>query len=536
MRDKKNLRELVRPVFGRVLLLSGLTLCHSVLQVALALLMRYVIDAAVYQNGKLALWGSLLVADLGALVVLSCWINWLSGSTGDRFSACLRSKLLTSAAYNSHVRHEGYHSGQLLSRAMDDVRTVCDGVIHALPSLIGQVTRLIGAFVAVFLLERRLAYILAVVAVVVIAAVGFMRSVLKTYHRKVRQSDEKLLSAMQEDMQQLELIQSLQVQPEILSRFADHTKANLTIKTKRRVFHVGVNSVTSICILAGTGVLLLWGASQVAMNALSYGALTAMLQLLSMFRGPVLGLSGLWTRLTAVEVAAERMNGLLQAPSLPPKKEIANVKAIVFENVTFTYPDDDTPILRDFSVTLPVENWSCLTGMSGKGKTTLFKLILGLYTPDSGRVYLKTATGDVLCGESTRHLFAYVPQDYALFSGTIAENLLLVSDADEDKRKSALSIAQADFVWTLTAGEQTQVRENNAGLSKGQLQRLAIARAVLMDRPIFLLDECTSALDSQTEELVLKALYGLGKQAVLVTHRPEVTDQLPQITRIKMEK
>lgn len=534
MKNKKFLHELVRPMGGRVLLLSCLTLCNSVLQVALALLMRYVIDAAVYGSDKLLFWGSLLVADLVALVVFHCLTSWLAGSTGDRFSADLRSRLLTSAAYSTKVRPKGYHSGQLLSRGMDDVRTICDGVVSALPSLVGQVTRLLCAFAAVFLLERRLACILAVVAVVVIAAVGLIRSVLKVFHHRVRQSDEKLLSVMQEDLQQLELIQSLQAQPKVLSRFAECTKENLSIKTKRRVFHVGVNSITNICTLSGTGVLLLWGATQVANHVLSYGTLTAMLQLLSMFRGPVLGLSGLWTRLTAVEVAAERLDGLLQLSPPVPKQEIRDVTAIVFENVTFTYPDDDTPIFRDFSVTLAVDKWSCLTGMSGKGKTTLFKLVLGLHVPDSGRVYLKTAAGEIPCGEATRHLFAYVPQDYALLSGTIQENLLLVSDADEAERRTALSLAQADFVWELTAGEQTQVRENNTGLSKGQLQRLAIARAVLMDRPIFLLDECTSALDVQTEERVLQALYGLGKQAVLVTHRPEVMEKLPHTSQVNI--
>jgi ATP-binding cassette subfamily B protein len=174
--------------------------------------------------------------------------------------------------------------------------------------------------------------------------------------------------------------------------------------------------------------------------------------------------------------------------------------------------------------------------MSGKGKSTMFKLVLGLYAPNTGRVYLKTKNGDIACGENTRHLFAYVPQDYALFSGTIRENLLLVSESAEEERKAALSLAQADFVWELTAGEQTYVRENNTGLSKGQLQRLAIARAILMDRPILLLDECTSALDAVTEQRVLAGLHSLGKQAVLVTHRPEMVENMGNIAKINMEK
>lgn len=536
MKDKKTLGALVRPVRGRVVLLSALTLLNAMFQIALALLMRYVIDAAVYQTGKLSLWGGLLVADLVALVAMNCWVNWLSGSTGDKFIASLRCKLMESAAFSTDVRLQGFHSGQLLSRGMEDVRTVCDGVVQALPALVGQLTRLIGAFVAVFLMDRSLAYILAVVAVVMIGAVGVVRSLMKNYHRRVRLSDEKVLSAMQENLQQLELIQSLQAQEKILSRFEDCTRDNLVIKTKRRVLHVGLNSITNICIMAGTGVLLLWGAGQVSAQAMTYGTLTAMLQLLSMFRGPVLGLSGLWTRLSAVEVAAERLEGILKHSEKTENVDTGSITAIVFEDVTFTYPDDETPVLQNFTLELPLGNWSCLTGMSGKGKSTMFKLILGLYVPNSGRVYLKTEMGDVPCTENTRHLFAYVPQDYALFSGTIQENLLLVSQSSETERRNALMLAQADFVWELTAGEQTQVRENNTGLSKGQLQRIAIARAILMDRPILLLDECTSALDAATEQNVLSALHGLGKQAVLVTHRPEMTENLPNVAQINMEK
>ena len=140
------------------------------------------------------------------------------------------------------------------------------------------------------------------------------------------------------------------------------------------------------------------------------------------------------------------------------------------------------------------------------------------------------------CSEGTRHLFAYVPQDFALFSGTIAENLGLVCEADYETVAKALKIAQAEFVWELTAGVNTQIRENNTGLSKGQLQRLAIARAILMDRPILLLDECTSALDGQTEENLLKALHRQEKQAILVTHRPEALHDLELIVPVSMEE
>ena len=164
-------------------------------------------------------------------------------------------------------------------------------------------------------------------------------------------------------------------------------------------------------------------------------------------------------------------------------------------------------------------------------------MILGLYTPQKGKIYLETAQGQVPCDASTRRLFAYVPQDYALFSGTVLENLLLVApEAEETTRREALRLACAEFVYEMAEMENTALRENNTGLSKGQIQRIAIARAILMDRPVLLLDECTSALDAQTEQTVLHNLRSLGKSAILVTHRPEALKDIDGITSVSMEQ
>ena len=164
----------------------------------------------------------------------------------------------------------------------------------------------------------------------------------------------------------------------------------------------------------------------------------------------------------------------------------------------------------------------------------MFKLMLGLYTPQNGRVYLKTGAGEILCSEKTRSLFSYVPQDFALLSGSIADNLRLVApEAEEQVLQSALTDAQAAFALDIM--EDSQVRENNTGLSKGQLQRLAIARALLMDRQIMLLDECTSALDGETELAVLQALRRRCDKAILVTHRPDALSDITGITQLSIE-
>ena len=543
MRNKINIagagcRHIIKPYLGSVALLSVLSILQSVIQVALALLMRMVIDAAISGSPDLGKWIALLVADLVLQLVLHTFGSWYSSTKTATFIATCRAALLKSAVYSADSKLDGFHSGQLLSRGMEDVNTICDGIIHALPSLVGQIARLIAAFCAVWVVYPGIAFVLLIAAAVILVLVAVLRPLLKARYRSVRRAEEQVISAMQEDLQQLELIQSLSVHKEILHRFIQRQKVSLREKFKRRILTVSTHGLMNTVSLLGTGVLLIWGAGKVAAGILSYGSLTSLLQLLNQFRSPVLGLSGLWGRFAAVEVAEERLEVLLDIPEQPPAYEdLPDPSAVVFENVTFSYPGEDVPVLKNFNLRFPLDGWSCITGVSGRGKTTLFKLMLGLYLPQEGRVFLQTEQGEIPCSSRTRHLFAYVPQDYALFSGTILENLLLVdTQADEQKRQQALKLAAADFVWEMTQGENTHLRENNTGLSKGQIQRLAIARAVLMERPILLLDECTSALDAETEKKVLANLYGLGKNAIVVTHRPEALASLEGITPVSMEK
>ena len=521
----------------RILFLCILTVLLSVLQVAMALLSRYVIDVALAGEEKLLFWGAWLVADLLAIVLVHTLLSWYSSSTADRLTASMRQSILRTAVYTRDETLLDHHSGELLNRGMEDVSILCDGAVGALPNFVGQITRLVAAFVAVLLISPSVATVLCIGALAVGVITACVRPFLKRHQRRVRESDEALMSLLQEDLQQLELIQSLNAQKQTLIRFGKRLKKNLSVRFRRRIWSVGGSGVLNVAAQLSAGALLLWGAGSIAAGTLTYGALTAMLQLLSQFRAPVLGLSGLWTRMAAVEVATERLSALLvTVDPVQPQPVDAEVKAIVFENVTFAYPGDPMPVLENFDFRFPLEGWSCITGISGKGKTTIFKLIMGLFTPQKGRIYLQTDAGEIPCSEATRHLFAYVPQDYALFSGTVLENFQLIDpELTEDRLREILQVAQADFVWELSDREQTQVRENNAGLSKGQLQRLAIARAVLMERPVFLLDECTSALDAKTEDAVLHQLKALGKKAILVTHRPEAVEALDGITSVSIE-
>lgn len=533
-----NMKRLLKPFRGSIVILCLLTVASAALQVINALFMRDVVDAALTAPERLPMAGLYLALDLLALVVLHAVSSWISSSSFDKGTASLRQALMRSVSLREDGTRYRHHSGSLLSRAMEDVRTVCDGVIHALPGLVGQITRLAASFGAVLMLYPSVAGYVALGALAAVGLAGLLRPILKKHHQYVRKAEEKMTACMQEDLRQLELVKSLSAEEQMLSRFGSAVQTSLAAKRRRRVVTVSANTMIYGLSNLATAIMLLWGAGQVAVKAISYGSLTAMLQLLSLLRSPVLGLSGQWTRLTAVEVAAERLQDLLVEPeTVDCADNSSRVEAVVFDHVTFAYPGEEEPVLQDFSTELVLDRWVCLTGVSGRGKSTMFKLMLGLYQPQQGTVSLRTADGLIPCGPQTRRFFAYVPQDYGLFSGSVLENLLLAApEADEGQRRRALELACADFVFDLTDGEQTPLRENNDGLSKGQLQRIAVARALLMERPVLLMDECTSALDAQTEKIMLQNLHGLNTQAVLVTHRPEALDGLADIRKADLER
>lgn len=531
----RNFKRILRPYAGSVAILCVLTVLSALLQVSIAFCMREVVDAALTVPDSLLQTGVLLVGNLLLTVACHSITSWVSSSASDRCIANMRRQILRSMAYSEDETRYTHHSGTLLSRAMEDVRTLCDGVIHALPSLVGQLTRLVASFTAVMMLYPGIAGYVGLAAVAAVAVAAVLRPLLKKHHKQVRTADERMTGCMQENLRNLDLVKSLQAEEQMLSRFGQKIDDSLRAKHDRRILSVSISTMISGLSNLATAAMLLWGAGQVAVRAMTYGSLTAMLQLLSLLRSPVLGISGLWNRFASVEVAAERLEELMVGPAAQVPAASAQVEAVVFDRVTFAYPGEDGPVLENFSARFSLDGWVCLTGVSGRGKSTMFKLLLGLYQPQQGSVYLETPEGNIPCGPATRGYFGYVPQDYPMFSGTVMENLLLAApEAGEQQCRQALETACADFVFTMPEGMLSPLREGGDGLSKGQLQRIAVARAVLMDRQILLLDECASALDAATERAMLTNLHALGTKAILVTHRPEALEGLKSIRFVDM--
>ena len=280
-----------------------------------------------------------------------------------------------------------------------------------------------------------------------------------------------------------------------------------------------------------------------------FGAVLSIVLLLNQLQHPFSAFSSIVPVYYSRMASGERLQELFDLPkekidATTDEASYQSLQNFSFDGVSFDYGRET--VLKNVFCSIKKGDIVCITGPSGSGKSTLFKMLLSVYAPKEGQVTIHAEEGKIPLSVSARSLFAYVPQGNFLFSGSIYENLtFFMKNKEEDiqeKVKKAISLACADFVFELPEGLKTSLTERGGGLSEGQLQRLAIARALLSDRPVLLLDESTSALDSDTEKRVLENISAMKeKTCILVTHRPaalEIADTVlevkdGQITKVK---
>lgn len=524
-----NIQEVLRPWNRTCALLCAGTVVQSLAAVAVALVSRRLLDSAM-GGGAVLRWGALLgLLALGG-PVLSGVLARLSGGAEDASSALLRKETLELLRHKELEQLKGYHSGQLYSRVTGDIATVCLWKTSVLPGMVSQVVRLMAAAGALCWIDPALAACALVCAVFVAFASVFYRRLLGPRHQAARAAQEGLTVSLQEELSHGEFIRGVRAEKQMDRRLEESQKNWLG---KRR-------SLRDISILGGAGfsaltqgvfvAVMIWGGVSIRSGRLTYGDLTALLQLAAMFQGPVSGFGGLQSRLAELSAARERLEelwALREEGEGSPLPQGAKVRAIVFENVTFSYEGEETPVVADFSLYLPADRWVCLRGISGSGKSTLYRLILGLCRPQKGRVYLETDRGEFDCCPRTRPFFGFVPQTPVLLAGTVRENLHLVCPGAEDAVLSAaLREAQCGFLWEEgRRGLDTRLSEDG-GLSAGQRQRISVAMALLSGGQMLLLDEITSALDAATEQALLKALKRTHPAAIFATHHHRLPEFL----------
>ena len=442
-----------------------------------------------------------------------------------------KKRLLHGLLHGDYAQVSKYHSAELLNRMNNDVNKVNDGVLNILPNLASMVTRLVAAIAILGTLDLRFTLLIGAAGFVVIIGTAAMRKWLKTLNKRVSDHDGRVSGFLQETMEKLLMVQAMDVSDEVERRANSMMGARYGVQRTRKNVSLVTNTGISVMYYGAGFVALTWCAVKLLHGEMSFGTLTAVIHLVNQLQTPFVDISGVLPKYVAMIASAERLMEIEAIQGEPasavedPHGIYEQMDSIRAEGLRFAYDRD--VILDDASFVLPKGVFAIITGPSGVGKSTLLKLLLGVFKSESGALYLQTDTQRLQLDRSTRGMFAYVPQGNLLLSGTLRENLLLVKpDADEAEIQRAVYVSAMDeYLHQLPMGLDTVLGESGAGLSEGQAQRLAIARAVLGGAPILLLDECTSALDANTEQKVLYRLRGLpNRTCIAVTHRPAAAE------------
>jgi ATP-binding cassette subfamily B protein len=413
-----------------------------------------------------------------------------------------------------------WDTGDLLVRINSDCTEIVQMISQTWITLIITVIKILMSFIFLYSMDSMLAIIiLCVTPLFLLTKIYFNK--MRALNAKVKKSESEVGSAMQENLRYRTVLRALGILNNRLIFFKNIQKNFVNLRLEYLNFTLVSNTLMRFGISIGYLVAFSWGIYRLKNNEITFGTMTAFLQLVNQIQSPILALAVFFPAFVRYKVSSDRIQELLSVEIDPLKKgvEIKNVNKVIFKEVSFKYKDD--LILNKLNTSFNKGEITAIIGASGKGKTTLIRLLLGLLKPENGKIFITNDTENYEL--ETRHIenFSYVPQGNTLLSGTIRSNITLGNDRiTDEKLKEVLYISCAEFVFDLPNGLDTIVEESGLGLSEGQAQRIAIARAILRDRNIWLFDEATSAIDYETTKIFLNRIKNLieDKIVIFVTH------------------
>jgi len=508
---------------GRMVFLIVTNAVAAVTSVGYALACKGIVDAAVGGDARsIGLYIGLIIALVVADVALTVARKAMAEYVSTRLHLHLQEHILSQLTSRKFSAVTGYHSGELLNRLFSDVNVVAGGVTNILPSAAYMVSRLIASAATLLVLAPAFALLFLVVGVGIFLAMTLLRPKIKRLHKELQSAQGGMRSFMQEMLERLLVIKVFGAFGHVQTRLQGLQEGYARARMRSHAMGIAANTGFALIFDLGHFLALVWGCFGILNHSLSYGTLTAMMQLVGQVQQPFSSFSALLSQVFTVTASAERLIELEKLPGEAAQEPLLyeNLSAIAFDHVDFTYGRTD--VLQDVCLKIRKGDVLSITGISGGGKSTLFLLILGAYQPQRGQVRFEQ--GNAVCppGDATRGLCAYVPQGNYLMSGTLRDNLTFFrSDIPEVQIWQALEDACAsEFVRGLPQGLDTVLGEKGHGLSEGQMQRVAIARALLSGAPVLLLDEATSALDEATEAQLLRSIASMKDRTILiVTHR-----------------
>ena len=520
-------------------------LSSVVVSLAQVTAVRHAIDVASGAARGNLYWA---VAVMGLLILCDFLLNisstWVQNLLGIRAQNRMQQRMLDRILRSRWHGKEHFHSGDVLNRLEFDVANVVDFLTQTIPNTLSVFAMFVGAFCYLFAMDAVLALITVAILPVFIGLSKVYVNRMRKLTKDVRAEDSRVQSALQETIQHRMLIKTLESEATMVNRL-ERTQGVLRHKVvKRTVFSVFSNTVLNVGFALGYLVAFLWAAVRMSANSLSFGGMTAFLQLVNRIQSPARSLTRLVPAFVSVFTAAERLMELEESP-LDEQGEPIAFKApagIRLEHVSCAY-DDGVEVLHDISFDFKPGTCTAILGETGAGKTTLIRVILGLMMPKGGKaeIYQGVASPSAIgkrvaeLSPLTRCNLAYVPQGNTLLNGTVRDNLRLGKlSATDEEMEEALRLSCAEFLFDTSAGLDTMCGEQGSGLSEGQAQRIAIARALLRDCPVLLLDEATSALDPDTERQLLSNILSDKRRTVIfITHRLAVKDYCDQTFTIE---
>ena len=509
------LKARVKPYIPRILLLTLFNGINAFLTAATAYISKYLIDSAVGRDREgLIRFAIISAAVTMFIIMLRMSVNLVNSKLEIDMERDFRSYFIANLFDKDYLTITSYHSGDLMTRLTNDNNCIIGGLISILPNLVGLVLRIVFAFVALFLLDRRLAIIFGCFGIVVFFVTRLSRGYLKDFYHRNQKSESAVRSFAQEIIENLLVVSVFDAAPEVNAQADKLLEKNADNRWKRtKFFTFGTGGLSIVFRVAYITVVIVCAFKLLA-GTISYGSITAILNLIGQLQSPFKSLSGLLPTYYQMIASTERVLEILEIKNESKTEKIdadefySKLESIDFNDITFSYGRDE--VLKDTSVSVKKGDFVAVTGISGIGKSTMLKMMLSVIFPESGEVIFKTEDGEEHPDTSHRPLFSYVPQGNMLLSGTIRDNVTFMNQGKTDE----------DFINELPDGLDTVIGERGRGLSEGQVQRLAIARAILHGAPVILLDEATSALDEATEERVLKNLKSLGDcTCVIVSHK-----------------
>ena len=562
---KRNAVKWLYTVTGRkkwdIFWLMAVNAVHGASGVLYALFLRNIVDCATAGN-RSGFWSNVafLLLLVLAQVAMRAVIRWLEEYLRSSLENLFKKRLLDNILRKDFGTVSAVHSGEWLNRLTNDAVVVSQNCVEILPGLAGMIVKLVSAIAMMVFLDHRITLVLLPVGIVLVFATYGFRKVLKRLHKNIQEKDGKLRVFLQERLGSMMMIRSFAAEEQTMQeadvKMADHKKARMKRIRFSNLCNIGFQAGMQGMYAGG----IIYCGYGILKGAISYGTLTAITQLISQIQAPFANITGYLPRFYAMTASAERLMEIEEFENDSEEESMdieetlgyyrSSFSALGLDNAEFAYyPSGDSVrriskdampvVLKNISLEIKKGQYVAFTGHSGCGKSTVLKLLMCIYRLDGGRRYITDDTGNTEELSAKFHrLFAYVPQGNQLMSGTIREVVCFADRSglhDDERINNALEIACAlDFVRELDDGADTLLGERGTGLSEGQMQRIAIARAVYSKCPVLLLDEATSALDEATERNVLENLKNMtDKTVVIVTHRPaalEICDRILQFT------